>query len=189
MIFVGNDWAEDHHDIHVMNEAGKKLAARRLPEGACGVSAFHALVAEHAEEPEQVLVGIETDHGLWVAALVAAGYRVYAVNPKAVARYRERHHVGGSKSDAGDAKVLADLVRTDAHNHRVVAGDSSRSRPSRSWPAPSSRWCGPAPGRRTGSGPRFGTSIPRRWQRSRTCTTATPSRSWAGPPTPPPPRG
>jgi len=126
LIFVGNDWAEDHHDIHVMNADGKKLAARRLPEGVAGVSAFHALVAEHAREPEEVLVGIETDHGLWVASLVAAGYHVYAVNPKAVARYRERHHVGGGKSDAGDAKVLADLVRTDAHNHRVVAGDSDQ---------------------------------------------------------------
>ena len=38
LIFVGNDWAEDHHDVHVMNEAGKKLAARRLPEGVAGVS-------------------------------------------------------------------------------------------------------------------------------------------------------
>jgi transposase len=126
LIFVGNDWAEDHHDVHVMNEAGKKLAARRLPEGVAGVSAFHALLAEHAEEPQEVMVGIETDHGLWVAALVAAGYRVYAVNPKAVSRYRDRHHIGGGKSDAGDAKVLADLVRTDAHNHRVVAGDSDQ---------------------------------------------------------------
>ena len=125
LIFVGNDWAEDHHDIHVMNAEGKKLAARRLTEGVVGISAFHALLAEHAEQPEQVLVGIETDHGLWVASLVAAGYRVYAVNPKAVARYRERHHVGGGKSDAGDAKVLADMVRTDAHNHRMVAGDTA----------------------------------------------------------------
>jgi transposase len=128
MIFVGNDWAEDHHDIHVMDEQGKRLAARRLPEGASGVSAFHALIAEHTEhdgDPQEVLVGIETDHGLWVASLIAAGYRVYAVNPKAVARYRERHHVGGGKSDAADAKVLADLVRTDAHNHRVVAGDTA----------------------------------------------------------------
>lgn len=126
MIFVGNDWAEDHHDIHVMNADGKKLAARRLPEGVAGVSAFHALIAEHAQDPREVAVGIETDHGLWVAALVAAGYRVYAVNPKAVSRYRDRHHVGGGKSDAGDAKVLADLVRTDAMNHRVVAGDSDQ---------------------------------------------------------------
>ncbi|MEI2827797.1 MAG: IS110 family transposase [Dermatophilaceae bacterium] len=124
MIFVGNDWAEDHHDVHVMNAEGKKLAARRFSEGVAGLSSFHALIADHAQDPAEVLVGIETDHGLWVASLVAAGYRVYAVNPKAVARYRERHNVGGGKSDAGDAKVLADLVRTDAHNHREVAGDS-----------------------------------------------------------------
>ena len=43
----------------------------------------------------------------------------------AAARYRDRHHVSGAKSDAGDAKVLADLVRTDRHNHRPVAGDSA----------------------------------------------------------------
>lgn len=71
------------------------------------------------------MVGVETDRGLWVAALVAAGYRVFAINPKAVARYRERYGGGsGAKSDPGDAKVLADLVRTDRHNHRPVAGDS-----------------------------------------------------------------
>lgn len=57
--------------------------------------------------------------------LVAAGYRVYAVNPKAVSRYRDRHSLGGAKSDRGDAKVLADLVRTDRRNHRPVAGDSA----------------------------------------------------------------
>ena len=86
---------------------------------------FHELVAAHAEEPDQVVVGIETDRGLWVQALVAAGYQVFAVNPLAVARYRDRHHVSGAKSDAGDAKLLADLVRTDRHNHRPVAGDSA----------------------------------------------------------------
>ena len=73
------------------------------------------------------MVGIETDRGPWVSALVAAGYRVYAINPRSVARYRERHHVSGAKSDAGDAKVLADLVRTDRHNHRPVAGDSDEA--------------------------------------------------------------
>ena len=78
----------------------------------------------YAEEPDQVVIGIETDRGLWVKALVAAGYQVYAINPLAAARYRDRHHVSGAKSDAGDAKLLADLVRTDRHNHRPVAGDS-----------------------------------------------------------------
>jgi hypothetical protein len=124
VIFIGDDWAEDHHDVHVMDEAGKRLASRRLPEGLLGVRELHELIAAHAETPEQVVVGIETDRGLWVQALSAAGYQMFAVNPLAVARYRDRHHVSGAKSDASDAKLLADLVRTDRHNHRLIAGDS-----------------------------------------------------------------
>lgn len=124
MIFVGDDWAEDHHDVHLMDEAGARLASRRLPEGLAGIGQFHELIAEYAQEPAQVVIGIETDRGLWAAALTAAGYRVFAVNPMAVARYRDRHHVSGAKSDASDAKLLADLVRTDRHNHREIAGDS-----------------------------------------------------------------
>jgi transposase len=82
-------------------------------------------LARHADDPDQVVIGIETDRGLWVTALVGAGYQVYAINPMAAARYRDRHHVSGAKSDAADAKLLADLVRTDRHNHRRVAGDSA----------------------------------------------------------------
>jgi len=124
MIFVGDDWAEAHHDVHVMNEAGDRLAARQLPEGLDGIRRFHELVAAFVDDPGEVVVGIETDRGLWVQALAAAGYEVYAINPLAVARYRDRHNVAGAKSDAGDAKVLADVVRTDRHNHRPTAGDS-----------------------------------------------------------------
>jgi len=124
MLFVGDDWAEDHHDVHLMDDAGMVLARRRLPEGLAGIRAFHELVADHADDTHDVVVGIETDRGLWVQALIAAGYQLYAINPLAAARYRDRHNVGGAKSDAGDAKILADLVRTDRHNHRPVAGDS-----------------------------------------------------------------
>ena len=124
MIFVGDDWAEAHHDVHVMDQTGERLAARRLPEGLEGIRRVHELVATFADDPGEVVVGIETDRGLWVHALAAAGYQVYAINPLAVARYRDRHNVAGAKSDAGDAKVLADLVRTDRHNHRPIAGDS-----------------------------------------------------------------
>ena len=127
MIFVGDDWAEDHHDLYVMDEAGNRLAARRLPEGLAGIRQLHELIAEHADEPDQAVIGIETDRGLWVGALSAAGYQVFAVNPMAVARYRDRHHVSGAKSDASDAKLLADLVRTDRHNHRRIAGDSANA--------------------------------------------------------------
>jgi transposase len=124
MIFVGDDWAQDHHDVYLMDESGQRLTSRRLPEGLSGIRQLHELIAEHADEPADVLVGIETDRGLWVAALTAADYQVYAINPLAVARYRDRHHVSGAKSDASDAKLLADLVRTDRHNHRPIAGDS-----------------------------------------------------------------
>ena len=85
------------------------------------------MVAEHADDPSEVVVGIETERGLWVQALIAAGYQVYAINPLSVSRYRDRHNVAGAKSDPGDAKVLADLVRTDRHNHRPIAGDSDQA--------------------------------------------------------------
>ena len=124
-IFVGDDWAEDHHDVHVMNEAGARLGGRRLPEGLAGIEAFHLLIAAHATDPGEVIVGTETDHGMWVTALVASGYQLYAINPLAASRYRDRHNVGGAKSDVGDAKMLADLVRTDRHNHRLIAGDTA----------------------------------------------------------------
>ena len=124
MIFVGDDWAEISHDVCVMDEAGTVLAALRLPEGLEGIERLHALLGDHAEEPGEIVVGIETDRGMWVGALVAAGYEVFAVNPLAVNRYRDRHVTSGAKSDPGDAKVLADLVRTDRHNHRSIAGDT-----------------------------------------------------------------
>lgn len=124
MIFVGDDWSEDHHDVCVVDGAGAVLAAVRLPEGLEGLERLHALLGDHTDDPEEVVVGIETDRGLWVGALIAAGYEVFAINPLAVNRYRDRHATSGAKSDPGDAKLLADLVRTDRHNHRPVAGDS-----------------------------------------------------------------
>lgn len=124
MIFVGVDWAEAHHDVCIQDEAGKRLGGGRLPEGVDGIARFHELVARHIGEPGGVVIGIETDRGLFVAALVAAGYEVFAVNPMSTSRYRDRHSTSGAKSDPGDAKVLADMVRTDRHNHRRVATDT-----------------------------------------------------------------
>ncbi|WP_345344127.1 IS110 family transposase, partial [Actinomycetospora succinea] len=128
MLFVGDDWAEDHHDIEVVDEQGHQLVRRRLEEGAAGIAALHALIADHLDdqgEPAEVVVGIETDRGPWVQALLATGYTVYAINPLQASRYRERHGVSGAKSDPGDAHVLAELVRLDRDHHRPVAGDSA----------------------------------------------------------------
>jgi Transposase len=124
MIFVGVDWAEAHHDVYLQNEEGKRLSGGRLPEGVDGIARFHELVGAHVEDPNDVVIGIETDRGLFVSSLVATGYQLYAVNPMSTSRYRDRHSTSGAKSDPGDAKVLADMVRTDRHNHRRVAGDS-----------------------------------------------------------------
>jgi transposase len=126
-LFVGDDWAEDHHDVEVMDEAGKVLAKRRLPEGVAGIAQLHELAGRHlgddADEAE-VIIGIETDRGPWVAALITAGYLVFPVNPLQASRYRERHGVSGAKSDGGDAHMLADMVRTDSRQLRQAAGDS-----------------------------------------------------------------
>ena len=124
MIFVGIDWSEAHHDVCVLDDQGMVLAKGKVSDDVSGVGRLHAMAAEHAEDPSEVVVGIETDRGLLVGSLVQAGYRVYAINPLAASRYRDRHAVSRAKSDPGDAKVLADLVRTDRQNHREVAGDS-----------------------------------------------------------------
>jgi len=124
LLFVGIDWAEDHHDICILDESGDVLRRRRIEDGLSGLETLQALLAEFAADPTQVIVGIETDRGLLVRGLLASDYEVYAINPKAVSRYRDRHAVSGAKSDAGDAKLLADLVRTDRHNHRPIQGDS-----------------------------------------------------------------
>jgi transposase len=131
-LFVGDDWASDHHDAGVMDSSGATLARARLPEGVAGMARLHSMIASHAgdsaeEEDVQVLVGIETDRGPWVKALTAAGYTVFGVNPLQAARYRQRHAVSGAKSDAGDAHVLADMARTDSCQLRQVAGDSAEA--------------------------------------------------------------
>ena len=124
MLFVGVDWAEDHHDVCVMDQDGAVLGKRRVPDSVAGIGELHGLIADHVHDDEAVVVGIEIDRGLVVWSLLESGYEVYAINPMASARYRDRHSTSGAKSDPGDAKVLADLVRTDRHNHRPIAGDS-----------------------------------------------------------------
>jgi transposase len=127
LLFVGDDWSEDYHDVEIQDGAGRKLAARRLPEGAAGIARLHELIAAHLGadgDPDQVVVAIETDRGLWVQALAAAGYQVFGLNPRQVARFKERYSISGAKSDAADAHALADMVRAERHQLRAVAADT-----------------------------------------------------------------
>jgi transposase len=130
LLFVGDDWSEGYHDVELMDATGRRLAKARLPVEVAGMARLHAMIGEalgEDAEVAEVAVGIETDRGPWVAALVAAGYTVYGINPLQVARYRERHSVSGAKSDAADAHTLADMVRTDSHQLRPVAADSAQA--------------------------------------------------------------
>jgi hypothetical protein len=129
LLFIGDDWAEGHHDVVVQDDAGKTLARRRLAEGVDGLARFHELVAsclgeDREPDPVQVAVVIETDRGPWVKALAAAGYRVYPVNPKQASRHKETIAVSGKKDDFFDAACLADMGRTRRHQIRELAADS-----------------------------------------------------------------
>ena len=124
-VFVGMDWAEAHHDM--LCGRRRRQAAR---QGAGCLRGWRASPgstswsAPHVEDPAEVVIGTETDRGLFVGALVAAGYRVLAVNPMSTSRYRERHSTSGAKSDAGDARCWPTWRAPTRHNHRPVAGDS-----------------------------------------------------------------
>ncbi|MFD3820754.1 IS110 family transposase [Streptomyces rubiginosohelvolus] len=124
-VTCGIDWAEDHHDIAVVDADARLLGKLRIDDDAAGFQDLMQLLAEHGDSPEDPIpIAIETSRGLLVACLRASGRRVYAINPMAVARYRDRHAVSRKKSDHQDAVVLANILRTDAGLHRPLPEDS-----------------------------------------------------------------
>lgn len=128
-VFCGIDWAESHHDVALVDESGSLLAKRRISDDAAGYRLLLDLLAEHGDSPDEPIpVAIETGRGLLVAALRTGKRPVYAVNPLAAARYRDRHSVSRKKSDPGDALVLANILRTDMHAHRPLPADSDQAR-------------------------------------------------------------
>jgi transposase len=124
-VTCGIDWSERHHDVALVDEDGKLVARKRVPDDAAGWKTLLELFAEHGDTPQDPIpVAIETSRGLLVACLRATGRTVYAINPLAVARYRERHTVARSKSDHADAMTLANILRVDRLHHRQLPADS-----------------------------------------------------------------
>jgi len=132
-IYCGIDWAEAHHDVAVIDDTGRQLVKRRITDDLPGVTGLCQVLADavasaQPADPGDVFVpvdvAIETDRGLLVAALRAAGHRVWSINPKAVDRYRDRYSSSRAKSDPGDALILADVLRTDGQAHRQLPSDS-----------------------------------------------------------------
>jgi transposase len=126
LLFVGDDWAEENHDVELQDQTGRVLGRAKLPEGVAGIARLHAMIGEYVGEDDDatVVVGIETERGPWVQALIAAGYQVFAINPLQVARFRETDSTSGAKSVRSDAHTITDMVRTKRHTLRPVAGDS-----------------------------------------------------------------
>ncbi|MEV4382197.1 IS110 family transposase [Streptosporangium sp. NPDC049644] len=124
-VTCGIDWSEKHHDVALVNETGTLVAKQRISDDANGWRVLVELLAEHGDHPDDLIpVAIETSRGLLVSCLRATGRMVYAINPLAVARYRERHTVARSKSDHADAMTLANILRVDAAHHRPLPKDS-----------------------------------------------------------------
>jgi transposase len=139
LLLVGDDWAEDHHDVEVQDETGRRLGKARLPEGIAGIAQLHALIGRFLPEdagPEQVVVGIETDRGGWVQALVAAGYQVFAVNPLQVARYRSGMSPREPRATLGMRTRWPTWSAATVISYARSLQTVPWLRRSRSWPAP-----------------------------------------------------
>ena len=124
-VYCGIDWAEGHHDIALVDQDGHQLAELRISDDSAGFHALLELLARHGDTADNLIpVAIETPRGLLVACLRATGREIYAINPLAAARYRDRGSVARAKSDAADARMLANILRTDRHAHRALPSDS-----------------------------------------------------------------
>lgn len=129
MIYCGIDWAEKHHDVALVDNTGRLLAKRRISDDVSGYQLLLELLAEYGDTEESPIpVAIETSRGLLVAVLRSGKRHVFAVNPMAAARYRDRHGVSRKKSDPGDAFVLANILRTDMPMHRPLPTDTDLAR-------------------------------------------------------------
>lgn len=125
MVTCGIDWAQDHHDVALVDADGRLVARRRIPESVAGFAELTAMLADADDDPEDPIpVAIETPRGLLVAVLRASGRPIYPINPMSVARYRERTSMSGKKSDHGDAVTLANILRTDIDQHRRLPADT-----------------------------------------------------------------
>jgi transposase len=124
MWYAGIDWADQHHEVVVIDEAGQRVAALRVAhtaEGLAELTTFLRGLGDVAARPEQLACLVETSHGLLISALLEAGLSVYPVNPKTVDRHRKP---AGAKTDAIDAYLLARTGRSDLADLRRLTPDS-----------------------------------------------------------------
>lgn len=128
MFHIGIDWADDHHDIFIIDDTGTKIDYFRISHDPKGMSFLQDKVRKLSVSKEQVLFAMETHKNLLVDFLLDEGYTVYSINPKSVDRYRDRYRVSGARDDSFDAMVLANILRTDRHQFRAILPNSTLAR-------------------------------------------------------------
>jgi len=121
MWYVGLDWADTHHDVEVLDEAGKRVGARRFAHSHDGLNELKQFLLRIAPSPENLACIVETNHGLLISFLLSAGIPVYPVNPKMANKLRK---VAGAKTDQIDAHLLAKMGRFDLDELRRLEPDS-----------------------------------------------------------------
>ena len=122
--FLGIDWGGEKHHLCLVNARGEICGTRSVEHtAACVHDALQWVRATTAAAPAEIAVGLETPRGVLVDTLIEQGFPVFAVNPKQLARFRDRFSAGGAKDDPRDAHVAADALRTDRRAFRQVRPD------------------------------------------------------------------
>jgi transposase len=122
--YVGIDWASESHQVCVLDGAGTRAGERAFEHSGPGLAALADWLLEvTGAGPAHLAVAIEVPRGAVVETLVERGFAVFALNPKQLDRFRDRHTVAGAKDDRRDARVLADSLRTDQPAFRPVRPD------------------------------------------------------------------
>jgi len=121
--YAGVDWASDSHHVFLTDADGRTIAERAFKHGGEGLAEMAAwlMVMSGATEPSQIKIAIEVPHGPVVETLIERGFKVHAINPKQMDRFRDRFTLAGAKDDSRDAQVMASALRTDPHCLRLLA--------------------------------------------------------------------
>src|SRR5215468_1841676 len=123
--FVGIDWGSQHHQVCVLDRGRHRVGERTIAHDGASLAQLSAwLWTVAAGQPQRVAVAIEVPRGAIVEGLLERSFHVFAINPKQLDRFRDRHSVAGAKDDRRDAFVLADAVRTDQPSFRRLQLDA-----------------------------------------------------------------
>ena len=119
--YVGIDWGSEAHAVVLLNDQGQLRGTWEIPHTPVALhSCMTEILARTGTTPDAIAIGLEIPRGLIVDAAIERGFAVFALNPKQLDRFRDRHTVAGAKDDQRDAYVVADSLRTDQHRFRRI---------------------------------------------------------------------